>query len=903
MAFGAVKPLSQPRKLMNVSGNDTSSNQQAIAVPYFAGVAKIPLTWISPPYNITVKKIQSDSGGKAQSKGGSAPARKKYRGDICGAICVCADDAPVDALEFVLVNDEIAFEGPLVRTPGQHYAPFTMLKYCQECRIYWGTKDSPLDDFILSTRGAASGSINPRDKSTWPIDTSSGGSTYRNSFVAGVIDPKSGHYDQHPGYRNVPRIDFRQFRLGTTKNMPNVVGIVRRGARFFSQTIAATDKGINPMPVAYEVLTDDLFGAGLPSTKLPEPSWQVALITNNVNQLFVSPLVIQASSLRSFFADYVQYYNGFFRTKGGTLEAGVFLTGNFDQSGLLTLGDDDLVGEPNLRPGSLDDTANYFAVVIRNRELWYNDDDTAARYVDDANFQLVGERRPEWVQRPHFIDAGVAIRYITAYGSIKAQEMQSGGIVVKRERVASLRPGDLFKLDVSSYLQAFLLRVLQVEFPSDRDGTVKLTVEREAGVWPQLYDPDAIPKPGDFLNRVDPITDAVIVELPRLLRDVPDEIQFAALAMRPNPLVVGFNVWLSFDLGVDYERAITAHHFAVPGRLVQLYPSSTPNPDTSVGAVIDLFGYDLDNIIAQSDQARDDDTLLLFFRDQFNFNPFAEIMSVGDIQAVGSGTFRVFGRRGRFNSMIADHGVGDAFGNTDAVNCWFVFRSELERIVNANAVASGGVQLKLQAFTEDEDDDFATSHVFTYQFSTPETYGPPAVSPGSGSYATTRVDVAVLANPLLTIRYEIDGSDADEQSAEWPKSGGSYTVLQLFSGCVLTVVGVYPDGRLTPLTRAIYTLVSSGGGTVTASRVYFSFNGTQHATGGDLVMSCPTAASTIHYSKNGVAYATHASPFTIALVRNDVVTAFASATGFLNSPTSTFDNEYLGGGGGRNPPP
>src|SRR5207302_609578 len=127
-------------------------------------------TWINRPYNVTVKKVSSTSGGKASSKAGtSGTTQKKYRGDICGVACVCYDDAPVDSLVLLLVNDEIAFQGPLNRTPGQHYAAFSLQKYCQDCRIWWGTKDSPFDNHILLARTVPIGGGDANDPSTFPI--------------------------------------------------------------------------------------------------------------------------------------------------------------------------------------------------------------------------------------------------------------------------------------------------------------------------------------------------------------------------------------------------------------------------------------------------------------------------------------------------------------------------------------------------------------------------------------------------------------------------------------------------------------------------------------------------------------------------------------------------------------
>jgi hypothetical protein len=877
MSFGTVTPQSRERKLLNISGKDRSSNQQAVAVPYGAGVFKVGLTWICPRYNTTVKKVTSSSGGKASSKGAEAPAQKKYRADICGIACYCPDDAPVDSLLYVLINDEVAFSGPLNRTAGQHFAAFSLQQYCQDCRIWWGTKDSPLDTHILSPRGAVSGGIDPRDKRTWPIDATGGGTVIGGELVAGLTDPKKGHYDPHSGYRNICRFGFKQFHLGFTKNMPNVVVILKRGCKFFAGRLEAADEGVDPMGPAFEIVTDDLAGAGLPAARLDEPSWQATATVNGTNSLKVAPLITQAVSLRSVFADLLSYYNGWFRTKGTLLEAGVYLTGNFDQSALLTLGDDDLAGEPAIKPGTLDDTFNYFALVFTNRAHWYNDDDVPARYVDDTNFRKVGERRPKWIQMPWFIEEAIAIRYITARGMMEALEPQSGSATFRRERVAALLPGSLFKLNASSYSQTFLLRVKKKKQPASRDGTAVLTVEREAGTWPAIYNQPGNVKPEDFLLTVAAIGYRRIAELPIGLRLDPAITEIVVLALRSVETAIGFNIHFSAD-NVTYEQIATQNHFAIMGRIASAaYPNTTADVDTTVGATIDLFGYDLDHVVAQSDQARDDNTLLLWMDD--------EIMSVGGITALGSGRYTVYTKRARFNTIKATHAIG--------ADCWFMFRSDLLRLTNRNFVGGATVYFKLQPFSETVDYDVALATAIAYTLANPGAYSAPAVTPGSGTF-TAGFNASVMADAGLVVRYRLDGGSVNALSLEWPKSGGSYTTLAIPAATtVLKVKGFAPDGTETEEITVVYTLVSSGssGGTTTGGVTYTYTGNRGHQTIA-VTPHCATSGATIHYRVYDIgssppAFGTSGST-NVALDKQ--MDAYASSSGNNDSPISTITN-------------
>ena len=62
----AAKPAASP-KLSGLDSTRTSSNEQAVALRYFAGVQRMALNWLSDAYNIRTKEVKSQSGGKGSS--------------------------------------------------------------------------------------------------------------------------------------------------------------------------------------------------------------------------------------------------------------------------------------------------------------------------------------------------------------------------------------------------------------------------------------------------------------------------------------------------------------------------------------------------------------------------------------------------------------------------------------------------------------------------------------------------------------------------------------------------------------------------------------------------------------------------------------------------------------------
>lgn len=701
MAFGATKQPTQKKRPFNINDVETSTNQENIPVPYIAGVAKCAVDWIAPIYNKTSQKADT---GAAKEKGGSgASQQKKWYGDIAGITNVCPDDAPNDAILYILVNDEIALKGPLSRAPGTHYVAFSIPKFSQACRFYWGTKDQPIDDLILSPRTTAlPAGGNPRDPDTWDPETPGARATY-NGQIAGKANSKSGHYDFHPAYRNQGLFVSRQFFLGSSPNVPNVIIILARGTKFFAGArFEAAEAGVNPMGPKYEVLTDDLFGCGIPEARLVTQTFQDTATALTNENVLLAPALRQSAVARTFFADYFQYYDGFFRRNGSLIEAGHFSHGDVDRALLPDLGSDDLVAEPSIKPGDLAATKNTFFVSYTNREKWYKDDDTD-RYVDHANYYKVGRKREERLQRPYIIDGAQAVRHAVEWGKIFAIEPVTGSAAFAQNRIGTLRHGDRFKTDIESLSLSFVWRIIAVEVSSDRDGTAKFTIENERGIGPVAFTQPPAPRPQDFQVKAVAIANARIVELPSGDLKTIAATQIAILAQRPSADILGFKVYISSDNGTTYDPVGAQTHFATFGRIASLaYSAGTADVDTATGALIDLFGVDLENVAAasQSDGQRDDRNLLCFVDN--------EIMAVGAVQSTGSGRYRIFFRRALYGTAKAAHAI-------DA-NCWFIPRAFVEPLDNRNFVAAGTRFFKLVPYIFGGDYDIGQVTPIQYTF-------------------------------------------------------------------------------------------------------------------------------------------------------------------------------------------
>jgi hypothetical protein len=737
MGLGPVKNQAVQKQPFNISADDTSTNQETLPVTYFAGVAKIPLTWGSEIYNRTSKDVE-EGGGK---KGVGATKQKKWYGDILGFACYCPDDAPVDSLLQLIVNGEPVYTGPLPRIAGSHYSAFSVTKYCTDCRIWWGTKNSPFDDHILAVRSTAlpvGGET--RDPDTWDPEAAGARSTFvagGRTFIAGVANPKSGHYDTHPPYKNICRFTFRQFFLGASPNMPNVEVIIARGTKFFSGArFETTEHGVNPMGPAYEIFIDDLAGPAFPESRLVAAGFQNTADALD-GKVYLAPVARQSQSLRTTMADYLQYYNGFFRRNGSSLEAGFWERWDaIDLGTIPELDSDDIAGEPQIKPGNAGDGDNSVSVVFTNRTKYYFNDTAISR--DLANIATTGKETKSQFQRPHIIDADDAQQYADEYVKTQNLPNDTGSQDVKRDRVGRLLAGTRVKIDYAGITLSFVWRITAAQWPSDRDGTVTLTIENERAIGAQPYIQPSAPKVPDFVVKIYSIPLAKIFELPSGLKDA-RPIEIVVLAQRPTADTIGFKIHSSIDDSSFHQ--IGAHtHFAVYGKIGGTnYSGTTADVDTTVGALVDLFGTDLGFVVSQTDQQRDDRKLLMFYET-------GEIASVGTVTPVGNGRSNIKQARGLYGTDKTQHNIGEGV--------WFIFRSQLVPLTDENFALGATRHFKFQPYTHGGDHDLMSISSVAYNFKSTSAVPTPILPKTGAITSEDDVDPSGLLWRLLRLHWD-----------------------------------------------------------------------------------------------------------------------------------------------------
>jgi hypothetical protein len=874
----------EPKKFANISNDQINSNQQAVPVKYLAGRNYVAGDYISPAYNPRAVPIRTQTG-----KSESSTTGYKYFADFALLFC-CGGRRPVDAVYKVIVDSDIRWDGNVTR--GISDREVIQVPDLGTLCLYWGSESQAIDNVLLQARGIATGGINPQDSTTWPPAGQDDSRQHSfGGFFSGNANPYSGHYDVHPAYRGQCYGVFKNWKLGRDRtSVPNIQLELKRGCPWINGAfIAAEDRGINPVAVLYDWLTDTRFGMAIPESFLNKASFNTAYTQLEAITGRISPLVTSQTDFRQIIAELMEYYDGWIRRNGRLIEVGMWQSG--DVNSTVHLLDDDLLAEPQLEPQGWGPTVNELTVVYKDRQHHFND--YVQNYRDPNNFRITGGPRPETFSRPWLTDAALAKAYARTSGAALALPFTSGNLTVKREWLTAhaMLPGKLFWFDSGFYGLSFLVRLLEVEHQADNSASAIMTVEWERSKWPSLYVPPPFQGPGGFVLGPRAIWQLRVAEVPYLMEDQRYDTQIITLAVRGNVEVQGYRTWVSFDGGNTYQilpSDSSSGSFASFGRTFGAMG------DHGGGMGFYLFGIDLDKVVSQTDAQWKDDNLLCFIEN--------EVLSIGKIISYGYGFFTAYTLRGRFGTVPAPHPADTSI--------FFLFRANLKLIDNAGFIPGAAIKVKLQPFTADLDYDLNAVTPINYTIVGFNDIPAPVIYPGPMAFTGT-LNVSVSAPATgMTVRYTTNGTEVTGTSAEWPRGGGgAYSVVSLTSTRTLRVRFYAVSGRYSPETIATYTKVQQIPGLPPPSQQCgapsWSFSGTLRHTGGNLTLTATTTGSVIHYSKNGGGTLTYSTPIALACTTTgDTVKFWATLAGLDQSP-SVFVNNMLETtyGGGRHDPP
>lgn len=642
----------------NVQARKVATNQQAIPLPYFGGRRELPIIWgQSRVYNVRTAAVTSKVGKSKQVTG------YDYYGDLFGLVSCVLNDY----LGEIEVNGNAVWVGNISRDVDHpHHSGDIVVAGVGTFRYYWGTPDQPEDDLVLSTCG-----------------------------------------EDHPRYLDQSYLVAKDVYFGNNNSTPPTIRVtVERAARFAGLTEDRSREGTNPVTALAEVIGNDWYGLARPDL-VDVVSWApIAAAQRRETPVplpgapdyvaamgYISPVVDRVQAAQAFVAQILEHFDGWLRRTGTALEVGQFPHDGVVPGGLVELSYHDFVAAPAFEADddSAGDVITDAVVVGPDRDNAMEDDPQPAS--NGATRNRIGEIREKTFRRPWLITtyqrreiAGELVKFF-------AREEEKCSVTVRRERVVGLRAGDRFILnDAPSGLRA-IVRIVQRSDESE-GGRVSLSLVAERGLAPLGY----VPVPGREPTLADPdlvvIAHARIFQLPILFADYGPDAAVVALAARPAAHVAGFTVHYS-RTGASYDEIATVGRWALRATLA----AGIAGGDAA--CTVDAAGTELALLAAQSDAARDDDALLLFCG--------YEVISIGDVTALGGGQYQLDILRGRRGTAAAAH--------AGAAECFVIRREDLAVMQHADFPRTASNRyFKLASYTTEEEQVLADALALVFLF-------------------------------------------------------------------------------------------------------------------------------------------------------------------------------------------
>ncbi|MCL4180630.1 MAG: hypothetical protein KJ072_23145 [Verrucomicrobia bacterium] len=540
--FSSTKDLPQPKqKPLGLDERRISTNEQARPVPYFCGIARLAVTFISEAFAVKSKKIKMRVGKKKETVG------YNYFASFAALIA----HGPLDRLDAIWMDDEPVWEGPLARSGD--FADIT-IESRGNVRLYWGTETQGQDPLL-----ATSGTV-------------------------------------HPAYRGQAYLVFDQLFFGRDRtNAPNIEVLVERWPNApWLPTPNSIEDDVNPVIPLWDLWTNPRCGLGLPESRLDMDALAAAGEALNTEGIGVSPVITRAFNFRQFLVELCECFDAY-PTYDSQGRLGLALVRESSATPV-TVEPADLVDAPTLNPQGWPDTFNETFVRFTNRDKRFQEDSVA--YRDRGNFQITQAVLSQTLSRLWITRQGVAQKIANAAGRVAAQPMLAGSMQVRKSKAVGLTVGGLFSLSFpQSGVDGVLCRVERLTLPAPGQATATVQFREDTGFFnADHYAAGADDAPEENVFEVQALGYEKLIEAPWEFKETSTP-QIVFLASRGDLVSNGFNLWKQRS-DLSYRDVGAFDNFAQRGQVVADYPAGTLLIDDYLGIEIqfDSLDNDLDEI-------------------------------------------------------------------------------------------------------------------------------------------------------------------------------------------------------------------------------------------------------------------------------------------------------------------
>lgn len=544
--------------------------------------------------------------------GGSGSKIYDYFGTIAGVVCA----GPVDELVSIIVDGRTVWPTAPAWNAGQVLLIGDLRKWLGV--VYKATQShttSNLNKPPASThwvRYSVVRTVGPSASNPYPLTVDGYGAAYLYWGTDDQILDASGEAilaaNGHPGYRRQCFLVLKAFLFGRERtSAPNVEVIVRRKP---NQTMvtgdpsALTDGQANPVAAMADLYTDRVFGAALTIDAPGGPdstTWQSAAtaIQSNIDEAGISPVLTQAKSLRQITADILAYCDGWVRFSAvGEIEAGRFPHNAAPPAftAATTIDYHDLIDEVSYTADGWATTFNQTQVKFNDRERSYKDGSVSV--VSGYNYTVTGEPRTAKLDRPWITRRSQASEHAAEYQKIVSEPKLSGSLVVRAEKAASIRPGDLFLLTHDALSISIICRCIGKDLAQPPAGRATIRFDSDRASAPVPFAPTGAPDEGSAYPDNETLSLQQFFQPPPSMFSSDNDAAVVPLIARSSTVTIGANVWLRKDDASGFYDIGSIEQFAIHGTVQASWPyysraTATRSRSTNVATVTTSAAHNL----------------------------------------------------------------------------------------------------------------------------------------------------------------------------------------------------------------------------------------------------------------------------------------------------------------------
>jgi len=366
----------------------------------------------------------------------------------------------------------------------------------------------------------------------------------------------------------------------------------------------------NGAEIIYETLTNNQWGAGIPTSQIDTTKFQTAAGILLAEGLGTSLQWDQRRTFEDFIGEVLRHIDavlfidpstGLYRLELIRDPGDPLLLPLFDESSIESVS--------NFSRTALDQTTNEVKVVHPDRSRIYKDATITVQ--DTANFESQGRAFSTQIQFPGFAEPSVA--NAAAWRELRALSIPVAKGTIRVNRNGHLLyPGAPYRLSWADYgIAQLVMRVNRIRYGSLESGMLEVETAQDVFSFEASIFED--PDPNEWINPIGapaPFTIQELDEMPYQFMADPDQVaiygdpaapRLDARAVKPTASTYEYQVDTRLDAAPDFDLDRGVHDgFAPSAQLRDPYPASTDPVDESGTLVLEL-GQDMALILSTTD--------------------------------------------------------------------------------------------------------------------------------------------------------------------------------------------------------------------------------------------------------------------------------------------------------------